>query len=251
MRHRAVFWHLISRRTQGSISQTRPPGSHFIISAVPIRTLTAAAQRLLPSFLFIYLSIFLPLPNCNAFCLKAPWNWSCCQPESSRSCAQAATNTQNTHTHKNKKLNNIVFWFFFAISLSPMQTHQPIYKDKMFFCTFVISCQSRPGNSSGISAAFTCVHVKQHRTSPHSLMGFDKTQMVFIPLWYFICSSPWKIRTMSKTFERLKHLNEFMAFLEMNTVRLEISLAISGFVIILQVEIGGAQLVILYSFFTI
>lgn len=57
MRHRAVFWHLISRRTQGSISQTSPPGSHFIISAVPIRTLTtAAAHRLLPSYLFISVS---------------------------------------------------------------------------------------------------------------------------------------------------------------------------------------------------
>lgn len=131
MRHRAVFWHLISRRTQGSFSQTRPPGSHFIISAVPIRTLTAAAQRLLPSFLFICLFFSRSLTAMLSV-------WKPPETEAAVNLNQAAPvhrqqQTHKTHTHIKIKIKQYSFCFVFCyLSLSHANTPAHLQRQNVF-----------------------------------------------------------------------------------------------------------------------
>lgn len=173
MRPDAEFWHLISRRTQGSISQSSPPRSHFIISAEPIRTLADFCRLI---YLF---SLSLP-SNCAAFCLKAPWNYSGCQPESSRSRAQEAGSAHNkkkhTHTYQNKTI--LTFLCLLPHSLPPSLTFSLAIFLPCNHTSPVISCQSRPGILRGfhqrslvctLSSTTLSLTNTNGRPSPHGI----------------------------------------------------------------------------------
>lgn len=138
MEHRAVFWHLISLRTQGSISQTSPSASHFIISLLPIRTLPAAHTV---AFLFMYVFIYLFLlflSNRAVFCLKAPWNYSYCQPASSSSSTEAGGRKTHRFIQQKTKRRRRMPASCSHKHTGPF-THTHTHK---CFCTFFITCQS-------------------------------------------------------------------------------------------------------------
>lgn len=235
MEHRAVFWHLISLHTQGSVSQTSPPGSHFIISLLPIRTLPAA--HTVAFFIYVFL---LFLSNRAVFCLKAPWNYSYCQPASSSSSTEAGG--RKTHRFirqktKKKKKNALVH----ANTQAHLHTHThtnvsarlllPV-KAGRFLWDFAAVCARTHTCTTGIAPPFLPDRFWQTQ------MAFFLVFELFFVLFFM---SPWKksfYAALQFSQDSQNHLTQStVAFYEINTVRLEIRREINGFMIILQAEI--------------
>lgn len=233
MEHRAVFWHLISLRTQGSISQTSPPGSHFIISFLPIRTLPAAHTV---AFLFMYLFIYLFLlflSNRAVFCLKAPLKLqllsACIKQLQHRGGWKKNTRAHATKNKKKKKNACLLF----------TQPDMPIYTRTQMF-QHVCYYLSKPGVFSARFCTRTCT---TSIAPPFLPDRFWQTQMAFFLVFklffcFFVFMGLLEKIILHRAAVFTGHLTQLtVAFYQINTVRLEIRRKINGFMIILQAEI--------------